>query len=159
MKPCSNCGEDVGDAAKCPNCGRRQYRYAIDDATDTASEFRDDDRPGDLDEVAEILRERIQPSAPARRDQPKSGPPREWDYGSAPKSDSTPQIQGQDTRSGPGCLLVSLLIGFGLFWFLLIVGTVTDAEGEVGASILGGIVLSIIPALIILRLVRRWRRS
>ncbi|NND84338.1 MAG: zinc ribbon domain-containing protein [Acidimicrobiia bacterium] len=159
MNTCRNCGEDVDDAAKCPNCGRRQYRYAVDDATDTASEFRSDDRSDDFDEVAELLRERIQPTAAPRRE-PEWTPPREWDHGSTRKSEPLPRMQG--TRSagrGVGCLLFFFLAGFALFWIFLVLGTVSDGGDEAGASILGGIILSVFPVLIILGLIRRFRKD
>lgn len=159
MNECRNCGEDVGDATLCPNCGRRRYRYATDDATNTASEFGGVDRSEELDEVAEILRERIQPSAPATRRAPQWSPPREWDAGRAPTSEPTPTMQGSPSEGrGAGCLLTFMLLGFGAFWFLLVVGTLSDGGDEAGASILGGVILSILPVLIILGLIRR-RRS
>ena len=158
MNACPNCGEDVGDATMCPSCGRRQYRYATDDATNTASEFKEADRSEELDEVAELLRERIQPSTPPRSATPKWTPPRRWDQGHELRNE--PQIQGtQSAGRGVGCLLTFFLFGFVAFWIFLVVGTVTEPSGDAGASVAGGVVLSVIPLLIIISLFRRMRRG
>ena len=154
MTPCRNCGEDVGDESVCPNCGRRQYRYAIEDDSTTEPE-----RTEALEDVADLLAERMRPPPVRREEQREWQPPREWDYGSAPKSEPLPRIQGSETRRGVGCLLFFFLFGFGAFWFFLVLGTVSEGGDGAGASIFGGVLLSVIPALIILGLLRRWRQQ
>ena len=134
MNPCRNCGEDVGDASECPNCGRRQYRFAVEDDTTIPPE-----RTEALEDVEDLLRERIDPP-PRRREAPlewqpppePDQPPPEPDHGSMPTGEPAPQ---QDEHSAPGCLWTLFLVGLGSFFTLPIIA-VLQAEDSGAQEIL-----------------------
>ena len=155
MNPCRNCGEDVGDATECPNCGRRQYRFAVEDDTTIPPE-----RTEALEDVEDLLRERIDPP-PRRREAPlewqpppePDQPPPEPDHGSMPTGEPAPQ---QDERTRPGwgwTLLLPTVVPALAANFMDGIG-VPDPVGTVLADL-----LLIVLLFIVIRAWIRWKRQ
>ncbi len=173
MVTCQWCEEEVGEARRCPNCGRIQYRYALDGGTDDAAartaasdaeQDRIDDLYGNKDEVLEEIVEMLgkttaQPPPMTETPRVEHRPPPPAVRASRTPSRvqrSSPLPDSPEPRkAAAGCFTLLLFIGLGVFFFVTV--TATDGSGDLAWR--GGSVAWIIPLVIGVSIIRRRLRD
>ncbi len=179
METCQWCGEEVGEARRCPSCGRIQYKYALDEGTNDAvaattakddqttakdkEQSRIDDlygREDILEEIVEVLGGKLppEPTAPTPPPLRRTPPPppvraNRVQRGTSARQGTTPTPVDQK-RVAAGCFTSILLLGVGIFLFTSIASNGTSV-GEFDA----GRVFTILPVVLVVLLLRRRLRD